>query len=232
MSGGGGDSRSGAEKLFAIADACAGREDLSLSEIASRARIPLSTAHRLVGEWVEWGGLVRGEDGRYRVGMRLWRLGVRQPTALRLRRIARPYLEDLLESTGEHVHLAVRDGLGAVYLERLSGPGAIDVISDVGSRLPLHATGVGLVLLAHAPSDVLDDVLASKPRKYLPNTPTEERELRRRLGEPEIVPPSLLHHRCALSCRQVGADASEAGGRVSSGVRRRAVRIPASCGRR
>jgi DNA-binding IclR family transcriptional regulator len=183
MSGGGADSRSVAGKLFAIADAFAGRESLGLSEIASRARLPLSTAHRLVGEWVAWGGLVRGDDGRYRVGMRLWQLGVRQPTALRLRLIAMPYLEDLLEATGEHVHLAVRDGLGAVYLERLSGPGAIPVISDVGSRLPLHATGVGLVLLAHAPIEVFDQVVASGPRKYLPNTLTEERDLRRRLAE-------------------------------------------------
>jgi DNA-binding IclR family transcriptional regulator len=183
MSGGAADSRSVAEKLFAIADAFVGRESLSLSDIAARAKLPLSTAHRLVGEWVEWGGLVRGDDGRYRVGMRLWQLGVRQPTALRLRRIAMPYLEDLLEATGEHVHLAVRDGLGAVYLERLSGPGAVPVISDVGSRLPLHATGVGLVLLAHAPTEVFDEVLAAGPRRYLPNTLTEERELRRRMAE-------------------------------------------------
>ena len=183
MSGGAADSRSVAEKLFAIADAFVGRESLSLSDIAARARLPLSTAHRLVAAWVAWGGLVRGDDGRYRVGMRLWQLGVRQPTALRLRRIAMPYLEDLLEATGEHVHLAVRDGLGAVYLERLSGPGAVSAISDVGSRLPLHATGVGLVLLAHAPTEVFDEVLAAKPRKYLPNTLVEERELRRRMAE-------------------------------------------------
>jgi DNA-binding IclR family transcriptional regulator len=218
MSGGGADSRSVAEKLFAIADAFAGREDLSLSEIASRARIPLSTAHRLVGEWVEWGGLVRGEDGRYRVGMRLWRLGVRQPTALRLRRIARPYLEDLLESTGEHVHLAVRDGLGAVYLERLSGPGAIPVISDVGSRLPLHATGVGLVLLAHAPSDVLDEVLASKPRKYLPNTLTEERQLRRRLAEIRSFGLSTSVEALTRGAFSVAAPARDATGDVIAAV--------------
>ena len=84
-------------------------------------RLPLSTAHRLVAEWVAWGGLVRGDDGRYRVGIKLWRLGVRQPTAPSAAQRALPYLEDLLESTREHVHLAVRDGLGAIYLERLSG---------------------------------------------------------------------------------------------------------------
>ncbi|MBM7505235.1 IclR family transcriptional regulator [Agromyces aurantiacus] len=218
MAGGGADSRSVAEKLFAIADAFAGREDLSLSEIASRARLPLSTAHRLVGEWVEWGGLVRGDDGRYRVGMRLWRLGVRQPTALRLRRIAMPYLRDLLESTGEHVHLAVRDGLGAIYLERLSGPGAVPVISDVGSRLPLHATGVGLVLLAHAPTEVFDEVLASNPRRYLPNTLTDERGLRRRLAEIRSFGLSTSVEELTVGAFSVAAPVRDASGEVVAAV--------------
>ncbi len=182
MAGGAGDERSVAERVFAIADAFERGGELTLSEVARRANLPPSTAHRLLAEWVSWGGLVRGDDGRYRVGMKLWRLGVRQPTARRLREVARPYLDDLLDATGEHVHLAVRDGLGVVYLERFSGPGAVRVISDVGSRLPLHATGVGLVLLAYAPTEVFAEVLAGPPRKFLPNTLTGEAELRARLA--------------------------------------------------
>lgn len=182
MAGGSSDGRSIAERMFAIADAFERGDELTLSEVARRADLPVSTAHRMLAEWVAWGGLLRGDDGRYRVGMKLWRIGVRQPAARRLREVALPYLEDLLISTGEHVHLAVRDGLGAVYLERLSGPGAVSVISDVGSRLPLHATGVGLALLAYAPPETLDEVLASSPRKFLPNTLTQERELRARLA--------------------------------------------------
>jgi len=183
MSGGGRGDRSVAEKLFAIADAFAGGEELTLTDIARRARLPLSTTHRLVGQWAEWGGLVRADDGRYRVGMRLWRLGVRQPTAMRLRNAAMPYLEDLLDATGEHVHLAVRDGLGVVYLERRSGEHAVAMVSDVGTVLPLHATGVGLALLAHAPGEVYDGVVAAGLTRFLPNTITEEPELRRRLAE-------------------------------------------------
>ena len=152
MAGGGSDGRSVAEKLFAIADAFQGREELSLSEIAGRARLPLSTAHRLVAEWVDVG---RPRARRRRAlptrHEALAARRARSPPRGGCARAARPYLEDLLESTREHVHLAVRDGLGAIYLERLSGPDAVPVISDVGSRLPLHATGVGLVLLAYAP---------------------------------------------------------------------------------
>jgi DNA-binding IclR family transcriptional regulator len=184
MAGNGSDDRSVAAKIFAIADAFdqPGDAALSLTEIAQRARLPLSTTHRLVAEWAEWGGLVRGDDGLYRVGMRFWRLGVRAPTARRLRTVARPSLEDLHELTHQHVHLAVRDGISALYLERFSGRAGVQVISDVGTRLPLHATGVGLVLLAHSPDEVLGEVLAAGPKKYLPNTQTTEAELRPRLA--------------------------------------------------
>ncbi|MET0974433.1 MAG: IclR family transcriptional regulator [Leifsonia sp.] len=218
MAGSARDDRSVADKLFAIADAFSRREDLSLSEIAARADLPLSTAHRLVGEWTQWGGLVRGDDGRYRLGMKLWRLGVRQPTARRLLNAALPYLEDLLESTREHVHLAVRDGLGAVYLERLSSRDAVPVISDVGSRLPLHATGVGLVLLAHAPEEVLQEVLASEPRKYLPNTLTEERELRMRLAEIRSVGISHSVEALTRGAFSVAAPVRDASGDVVAAV--------------
>jgi DNA-binding IclR family transcriptional regulator len=176
------DHRTVAETVFAIADVFGGASELSLTEIAHRATLPLSTAHRLVGEWVAWGGIVRGDDGLYRVGMRLWKLGVRAPTARRLRTVASPFLEDLYDLTRENVHLAVRDGLGVLYLERVSGRSAVPVISDVGTRLPLHATGVGLVLLAWAPPELLDELVASAPRKYLPNTMTTAAELRPRLA--------------------------------------------------
>ena len=52
------------------------------------------------------------------------------------------------------MHLAVRDGTEVLYVDRLAGHASVPVVSQVGSRLPMHATGVGKVLLAHAPPDV------------------------------------------------------------------------------
>lgn len=180
---GGADQRSVAEKLFAIADAFQGGRELTLADVSAATGLPRSTAHRLLAEWLRWGGLTRDERGVYRVGLRLWRLGVRESSSRRLQAAARPYLVDLLEATGEHVHLAVLDGLGAIYLERLSAGNAVATISDVGTELPLHATGVGNVLLAFAPDELLRQVLEAHPEKFLSNTLTTERSLRKRLAE-------------------------------------------------
>ncbi|ARJ04312.1 IclR family transcriptional regulator [Cnuibacter physcomitrellae] len=184
MAGNRSDARTAAQKLLAVADAFDGPGDgtLTLSDIAQRSGLPLSTTHRLVRDWVEWGGLDRDDDGRYRLGLRFFSLGVRAPTQRRMRAIARPFLDDLVDLTHQNVQLAVRDGLAALYLERRSAKGAVPIITEVGVRLPLHATGVGLVLLAHAPAEVFESVLAAGPRRYLPNTMTTEAELRPRLA--------------------------------------------------
>ena len=155
---------------------------LSLTRLAERAGLPLPTAHRLVGELVGWGALARTSSGEYVVGRRLWDIGLLAPVQAGLVASASPYLHDLYGATLATVHLAVRDGDEVLYLDRLRGNASVPVVSTVGSRLPLHATGVGKVLLAHAPSDVLGRVLASLTR-VTPYTVTQPGLLRRQLAQ-------------------------------------------------
>ena len=180
---GGGRGRSVTARALAVLDAFdAAAPRLTLSEIAVRSGTPLTTAHRLVGELTAWGGLARRADGRYEIGRKLWDLGLLAPVQLELRQIAAPFLLDVHTATRETVHLAVRDGLSALYVERISGRESVPVISQVGSRLPLHATGVGKVLLAAAPDDVVEHALAALTR-HAPHTVTDPEQLRRQLTE-------------------------------------------------
>jgi len=137
---------------------------LSLTEMARRAQVPVPTAHRLVGELEAWGAISRQPSGEYVVGRRLWDVGLLAPVQTGLRELASPFLHDLYGATLATVHLAVRDGDQALYLDRLAGHASVPVVSHVGSRLPLHATGVGKVLLAHAPVSVQQHVLANLTR--------------------------------------------------------------------
>ncbi|MCK9905154.1 IclR family transcriptional regulator [Parafrankia colletiae] len=136
---------------------------LSLTEIARRADLPPATVHRLVAELVRHGALARA-DGDYVIGRRLWDLGLLAPIQSTLRETASPFLHDIHAATRATVHLAVRDGHQVLYVERMSGLASVPVVSSVGSTLPMHATGVGKVLLAHAPEDVRHRVLSSLTR--------------------------------------------------------------------
>ncbi|WP_106400972.1 IclR family transcriptional regulator [Actinocorallia populi] len=194
------------------------RPELSLTEIGRRARLTLPTAHRLTAELVRWGALERGEDGRYRVGLRLWEVAAAYPHGMDLRPAAMPFLEDLYEATHENVQMAVRDGHETVYTEWIAGRSAVGVRTRVGARWPLHATGVGLALLAHAPAEVQEDYLDGPLTAFTPHTITDPGTLRRVLAE-------VRRTGCAVSDRQITTDAlsvaapvRDASGQVTAAV--------------
>ncbi|MGY4711550.1 IclR family transcriptional regulator [Mycolicibacterium sp. CBM1] len=137
---------------------------MTLTELALRAGLPVPTAHRLIGELQDWGALTRLPSGQYTIGRRLWDVGLLAPVQTGLREVASPFLHDLYGATLATVHLAVRDGTQALYLDRLAGHASVPVVSKIGSRLPLYATGVGKALLAHAPQSVVEEVTAHLTR--------------------------------------------------------------------
>ncbi|MGY1887266.1 IclR family transcriptional regulator [Blastococcus sp. SYSU DS0753] len=188
--------RSVTSRALGILDAFDSRTPrLSLSEIADRSGTPLTTAHRLLGELTDWGALIRRPDGRYEIGRKLWDLGLLAPVQLELRQVAAPFLLDLHTTTRDTVHLAVREGLHALYVDRVSGRESVPVVSQVGSRLPLHATGVGKVLLAAAPDDVVDQSLRSL-RPLTRHTVTDPARLTRELAE-------IRRRRYARTCEEM-----------------------------
>jgi DNA-binding IclR family transcriptional regulator len=176
------------------------RPTMTLSGLARYSGMPLSTVHRMLGELVAWGGLERDEDGYYRIGLRLWELGALAPRSQGLRERALPFLEDLSQVTHENVQLAVREGTEVVYIERIAGSGAVPVLTRVGGRFALTATGVGLVLLAHAPAEVQDDVLGRPVRRFTEYTVTDPHALRRMLAD-------IRANGFCVSDRQVTPDA-------------------------
>jgi DNA-binding IclR family transcriptional regulator len=148
------------DRAFALLAAFDARHRvLSLGELSRRSGIPASSALRLAGRLLAWGALERGEDGRFSVGVRLWEVASLAPRGQGLKQVALPFMGDLEEVTRQHVLLAVRDGVDALLVERLSGHQAMPVLYRVGGRLPLHSTGVGLVLLAFADPAFQESVL-------------------------------------------------------------------------
>jgi DNA-binding IclR family transcriptional regulator len=193
------------------------RTTMTLSELARHSGLPLSTAHRLLADLVEWGAVERTDSGCYRVGLRLWELGSLAPRSQGLRERALPFLEDLSRLTGENVQLAVREGAELVFVERIAGTGAVPVLTRVGGRFALTATGVGLVLLAHAPAEVCEEVLAGPIPRFTEYTMTDPDVLRAVLAD-------VRTSGFAISDRQVTTDSLS----VAAPVRGRTGRVIAA----
>jgi DNA-binding IclR family transcriptional regulator len=173
-----------AGRLLAVLDAFGPRQRaLSLSEIARRAGLSLSTAHRLVCELERWGALERGAGGRYSIGLRLLELAALSPRGLGLREAAFPYLDELHHRTRGNVHLGVRDGDEVMYIETIRACATHPTNGRMGDRWPMHATGTGLVLLAFGDRELQERVLRGPLERFTPLTVTDPGQLLRELAQ-------------------------------------------------
>jgi len=170
-----------------------GRSRLTLAELTRATGLPHASVRRLALELVAAGALDRARDGTFTVGIRLWELGTLAPLSLPLRTLALPYMEDLHGALRQHVQIAVRDGTSAVLVERLSADRAVDVAFHPGGRLPLHSSGVGKVLLAHAAPELIDSLLRDGLAAHTPSTVTEPARLRAELDEVRESGAATVH---------------------------------------
>ncbi|NKR31945.1 helix-turn-helix domain-containing protein [Rhodococcus hoagii] len=153
---------------------------LSLTELSRRSGVAKATVHRLAAEMVELGLLERiGTD--YRLGLRLFELGQLVPTQRILREAALPFLQELHAITRETVHLAIRDGLDVLYIDKISGHGSVELPSRVAGRLPVEVTATGKVMLAFSSPAVFEQVVARGLAKFTHRSVASAAMLRRQL---------------------------------------------------
>lgn len=130
------------------------RSPLTLSDAARQADLPASTALRLLRS-LEGAGLVtRDDDGRYRPGAQLIRLGARAFTRAPLVQLSHQPMRELAEKTGESVYLAIPGAADtAVYIAIVEGTHSVRHTNWVGRTVPLDGTAVGAVLRGEIEAD-------------------------------------------------------------------------------
>ncbi|WP_067467887.1 IclR family transcriptional regulator [Actinomadura macra] len=194
------------------------RRAMTLSEISRCSGLPVSTVHRIAAELAGWGALERDAHGCYHIGLRLWEIGSLAPRGLGLRECALPFLEDLSHVTRENVQLAVREDTELVFVERIAGSRAVPVLTRVGGRFALTATGVGLVLLAHAPDEVLERVLARPIPRFTERTMTEARIIRAALADTRTRGYAVSDQQVTMDALSVAAPIHDSRGDVVAAV--------------
>jgi DNA-binding IclR family transcriptional regulator len=158
------------------------RNGVRLTELAERCGLDKGTTSRLLDDLsAEWFVEQDAETGRFRLGTGLLEYGSAVLRRIDLRAEALPILTELAQQAHETVHLGMLAGTDAFYLEKVESPGALQMRSRVGDRMPLHSAGLGKAMLAYQPEDYVERVVAAGLPRRTPSTITDPAELRQEL---------------------------------------------------
>ena len=173
------------DRAFAIIDALAEtHEDASLAEIAAIVKMHKSTVHRLMMNLERHRLVERDQTGHYRLGMKLYDLGIRAFSRFDIRLRARPHLEKLMFNTEETVHLCILDDGEMLYVDKVEPRRSIRMSSTVGRRNAVHCTAVGKAVLASLSEAVVDQIISQRGlRRFTARTLTTPAELKSELRE-------------------------------------------------
>lgn len=140
------------EKTLSMLEAIAGSDGgSSLAELSTRIGVPKPTAHRILQVLAAGGYVVPDGKGSYQAGPALVALAGSVFGGLQFTRPARAAVLDLREKTGHTVHLAVRNGDRAIYVDKAEADRPYQMVSRVGMSIPLHCTSIGKAILADLP---------------------------------------------------------------------------------
>jgi len=196
------------------------RTVISVPEISRELRLSRATSFRLVYTLEADGYLARTPHSHtYRLGVNVLSLGFEYLGSQDLLDIARPILENLRDVTDASAHMGVRDGTQVVYVLKAASQHRLRSNVSVGTRLALHATSIGQVLLLDAPRDELDKLFEGfEMLQYSDQTPASVQQLAERLDE--YRPRGYVAYRSAFAkgIDSVAAPVRDARGTIVAGI--------------
>jgi DNA-binding IclR family transcriptional regulator len=151
-------------RCFLILEAIAANQgEASLATLGKSLAIPHSTIHRILASLIELGYIEQNQqNGYYCLGLKILSLSNAILGKLDLRKMAKEYLDGLMQETGETANLVVLDGNEVVYIEKVESLATVRVFSLIGKRAPVNTTGAGKVLLSEMAQPDIIDILRSK----------------------------------------------------------------------
>ncbi len=178
---------------------------LGNQEIAQRTGLPKPTVSRLTYTLTKLGHLTHVPRlGKYQLAPAALAIGYSTLANMRIRQVARPFMQELANLTDAAVSLGSRDRLNLIYVEHCRSERSVILRLDLGSRIPLATTAMGRALLAALPEKERDWLMHHIKRRE------SERWPKIRAGIEQAV-QDLAHRGFTMSIGDWQADVSAVG---------------------
>jgi DNA-binding IclR family transcriptional regulator len=156
---------------------------VGVREIAKAVGINSSTTSRILKTFKKAGFVDQDPiNSKYKLGMRVFELGIKWQKSYELRDLMRPTLESMVRITKETAALSILDNGERVCIERVETPHSIRTSLYIGKREPIHISASGKAMMAYIPEDELEWIIAEKglPR-FTAKTITDPKVLKKEL---------------------------------------------------
>lgn len=196
---------------------------IGVGELALKVKLPKGTAHRLLTSLAYFGFVRQDADTKYYLlGFKLIELGNAVLSHIDLRNEARPMLINLAQKVGETVHIVVQDHDDVIYIDKVEPfqkRSGLQMVSRLGTRIPMHCSSVGKVILAYLAADEFEAIVNRRGlNRMTENTICDKAELDEHLKRIRAVGFAVDNEENEKGIRCVAAPVRDAAGKVVAAV--------------
>lgn len=208
------------EKAMAVLERLASSQNgLGLSELTRELSLPKSSTYGILLTLERLGYLHCNQDtGRYTFGMKIVSLANMAMNGLNLRKLAAPYLRELMNQTKLTVHMSIQEHNEVVIIEKTDAPYTPKVETWVGKRMGIHCTAAGKALLSDWSEENIDKLIRFGLPRYNDNTIVSPKKLKNELALVAKQGYAVDDEEETIGSRCVGAPIVDQTGKVIAAV--------------
>jgi len=194
-------------------------EQLTISDMVKLSNMPKTTVHRMIGSLEDMGLLEKDHEGKYKLGLLFLQFGHLVSERLDIRKSALPIMHKLSSDVKEAVHLAIRNGNEAVYIEKLDTDQPVRLFTKIGRKAPLYAGASSRIILAHLEAEEREHYLNTIELKPVgEGTITNKERLRDILNHSREVGYSFSRAELENYTAELGAPIFDYSGKIIAAI--------------
>ncbi|GAA3956317.1 IclR family transcriptional regulator [Allohahella marinimesophila] len=157
---------------------------LGNQDIARITGLPKPTVSRMTYTLTKLGYLSYSTQlEKYQLSSGVLALGYAYVSNLKVRQLAKPYMDEFARRTNTTVGLTCRDRLNMIYVENRLPPGASMMRMEIGLKLPIATSAAGRAYCSAIGEEDRAHLFASLAKKYGEEWPKHEKDIQRSLEE-------------------------------------------------
>ncbi len=150
-------------KTLRVLETLAGADSpATLQSLTHETHLPKSSLYAILATLEMHQYVERDANNAFRLGPRALHLGTAKQTT-NLSQLFHTEAGRIVEECGETVQMAILDQAEVIYIAREDGNQPVQLVSQIGKRLPAYATALGKALLATLPHAYVDALFAGRP---------------------------------------------------------------------